>query len=88
MPHATRSRAKPCNRALPLLRREPAPTGLSYERWRELLLRSRGASYWLTLATGRRTGDKNIHRIVDIFPDFDPASMSPTTPYEEIDTDG
>ena len=68
------------------------PTGLSYEQWLELLLRSRGASYWLTLATGPRTGDtwvdKNIHRIAKLFPDFDPASMSPTTPYAEIDTDG
>ena len=51
------------------------PTGLSYENWLELLLRSRGASYSHTLATGPRTGDTwvdmNIHRIAKLFPDFD-----------------
>ena len=67
------------------------PTGLSYERWLELLLRSRGASFWLVLTTGPRTRstwvEQNIDRVADLFPDFDPRSMSPRTPFEEVDTD-
>jgi hypothetical protein len=70
---------------------ELIPTGLSYERWLELLLRSRGANYWLTLATaprGRSTWvGENIDRVAKLFPDFDPDSMSPEEALEEIDTD-
>ena len=68
---------------------ELIPTGLSYERWLELLLRSRGANYWLTLATaprGRSTWvEKNIDRVAKLFPDFDPDAMRPNKAAEEID---
>ena len=65
------------------------PTGLSYQEWLELLLRARGAHYWLTLATApptRRTWvEENIDRVAKLFPDFAPSSMSPSEPFEEIE---
>jgi hypothetical protein len=63
-------------------------TGLTYERWLELLLRSRGAHYWLTLTTGpayRTWVEENIERVAALFPDFHPAAMTPSTPFTEID---
>ncbi len=65
------------------------PTGLSYERWLDLLLRARGAMYWLTLTTGpaiaRTWVEENIDRVASLFPDFDPLSMTPATPFESIE---
>ncbi len=64
------------------------PTGLSYERWLELLLRARGATYWLGLATGPTRGrtwvEENLERVAAIFPDFDPGSMSPKRGFDPI----
>lgn len=68
------------------------PTGLSYEEWLELLLRSRGCTYWLTLTTGPRSRDtwveKGFARMATLFPDFAPDAMRPATPFEDVDTDG
>lgn len=68
------------------------PTGLTYEEWLELLLRARGASYWLTLATGGQRGEtwveRNTARIADVFPSFDPTSMRPRAPFDDIDVGG
>lgn len=70
---------------------ELIPTGLSYERWLALLLRSRGVSYWLTLATAPRSRttwvEENIDRVAKLFPDFDPASIRPKRAFDAIDSD-
>jgi hypothetical protein len=66
------------------------PTGLRYERWLELLLRARGAHYWLNLTTGPAGGrtwvEENFDRVAAIFPDFDPGSMSPQSAFEPIES--
>ena len=68
------------------------PTGLSYEEWLALLLRSRGCTYWLTLTTGPRSRDtwveQGFARMATLFPDFAPDAMRPATPFEDVDTDG
>lgn len=67
------------------------PTGLSYRAWLELLLRARGALYWLKLAVGKPTHttwvEENIALIAARFPSFDPASMSPPVRRQEIRLD-
>lgn len=66
------------------------PLGLSYREWLEELLRARGVAYWLGLKVGRpvrRTWvEEGIERMAELFPDFDPSSMSPSKPRTEIDT--
>lgn len=66
------------------------PTGLSYGAWLELLLRARGANYWLKLATAPRARgtwvEANLDRVAELFPDFDPSSLSPREPFEAIDS--
>jgi len=68
------------------------PTGLTFVAWLELLLRARGAMYWLTLPAGRSLGrtwvEENHARIQAIFPDFAPDALRPTTPPEAIDPHG
>lgn len=62
---------------------ELTPTGLSYRAWLELLFRSRGVAYWLTLTlqppgSDRRTWvESGIDRMVELFPDLDPDGMRP-----------
>lgn len=67
---------------------ELVPTDLSYTEWLELLLRSRGALYWLKLTLGAPTRttwvEANIARVAALFPSFDPPSISPTVPKKEI----
>ena len=67
---------------------ELVPTDLSYTEWLELLLRSRGALYWLKLTLGKSTRttwvEANLARVAATFPNFDPASMSPPVPKKEI----
>ena len=67
------------------------PTGLSYTDWLEWLLKSRGASYWLTLTLGRRRGrtwvEENIDRVASLFPDFAPQGLVSTAPRREIPFD-
>ncbi|MCX5747196.1 MAG: hypothetical protein NT062_32400 [Proteobacteria bacterium] len=64
------------------------PTGLTYAAWLELLLRARGAAYWLSLTTGprpRRTWvDENLDRVAALFPSFAPAALVPVRPRPAI----
>ena len=70
---------------------ELVPTGLSYKDWLELLLRSRGAMYWLQLTLGPSTSrtwvEENLDKVAAIFPSFKPETMIPSTPFEPIDLD-
>ncbi|HTL33235.1 MAG TPA: hypothetical protein VL326_08925 [Kofleriaceae bacterium] len=65
------------------------PTGLGYRQWLELLFRSRGAFYWLTLTLGppgaRTWVEECIDEVASLFPDFAPSSMQPTVPFEELE---
>jgi hypothetical protein len=68
------------------------PAGLSYREWLELLFRARGVQYWIQLALGpppppdRETWvEEGIARAAKLFPDFDPASMSPARQRLEVD---
>jgi uncharacterized protein (TIGR02996 family) len=64
-------------------------TGLSYREWLELLMRARGVHYWLKLtlapATRRTWVEEGVGRMAELFPDFDPHSMMPGEPREEVD---
>jgi len=81
---------KPAEVAFHYCGEELVEAGLSYREWLELLFRSRGVRYWLQLTLGPQGGkhtwvEDGIAKIAELFPDFDPKSMSPKKKHKEIE---